>query len=101
MSHTIEISDKTFAMLRRRAKMAGVAVNDLIEQTLRGSEAKLLERNGNSNGSEIPLSEAMKNFIGAAARLPKPTRPHKRSPFGEILVKKYRKQGLKLDYDID
>lgn len=99
MSRTIEISDKTFAVIDRRARKAGIEIDLLIEKTFKEQGDKL--KNGGGTAKALALSEAMKDFVGAAARLPLPEKRSKRTPFGEILVRKYRKQGLQLDHDID
>jgi hypothetical protein len=53
-----------------------------------GSQASFEER---------PLSEALEGLVGVIdSREPAPPFPQKKSEWGEIIVEKFRKQGLKL-----
>lgn len=54
--------------------------------------------NGNSTTTEpTPSSEVLASLTGVIdSRATSPTSPRKRSAYGELVVEKFRKQGLKL-----
>ncbi len=96
MSEAIELSSDVIKIAVNAAEEIGVSPRVWIEREIRHAAN---DRQPRSTPEQRKV--AWDDFIGAAARLPEPEKPRKRTPFGEILVKKYRKQGLKLDYDID
>lgn len=96
MSQPIELSADVMKMAIQAAEENGISPRVWIEREIRNAADD--QKSCSTPGQR---RSAWDDFIGAAARLPKPDSPRKRTAFGEILVKKYRKQGLKLDYDSD
>ena len=102
MSQVIELNDEVFSKVKATAKTAGVSTEVWIESVIESRLSDLANADLIFEVSDdVTLNESIKDFIGAADRIPKPLLPRKRTQFGEILTNKYRKQGLKLDHDID
>lgn len=92
----IKIDDDLYRRLEQAVSRTGLSPKDWVE--LKINE---LPNESDEDTAEARKRAAWEEFIGAGGRLPKPKTKRKRTAFGEMLVKKYRKQGLKLDYDTD
>lgn len=96
MSHTIKIGDESYSLLTEQAAEAGVAPDVWVERKIKEGASRKRSR-----VSEKRRKAAWEEFIGASARLPDPSPKRVKSVFGEALKEKFRKMGLRVDYDSD
>ena len=101
MAHEIKISDTAYSTLTELASTAGISPKTWVEKKINESKKDPLimsHRRKKQENSNASLFDSMQSFIGAGVKLDK---PHKGKivpdEFGKILVKKFRRQGLKLE----
>jgi hypothetical protein len=85
MSRTIELPDDVYKDLEKVARERGLSPADWIAATLPVASGLIEER---------PLSELLQGLIGAVDSSKGPQSGNARTPFGELIARKFERQGL-------
>jgi hypothetical protein len=83
---TIELPDELYQDLERVARERGLSPADWIASALPGGSGSIEER---------PLSELLQGLIAAVDSTHEPRSGHARTPFGELIARKFERQGLR------
>jgi hypothetical protein len=86
MSRTIELPDELYRDLERVARERGLTPADWIATTIPG---------GSGSIEQQPLSELLQGLIGAVDSTREPRSSQARTPFGELIARKFERQGLR------
>jgi hypothetical protein len=86
MSRSIELPDEVFKDLEKVARERGLSPADWIAATLPGGSGAIEER---------PLSELLHGLIAAVDSTKGPQSGNARTPFGELIARKFERQGLR------
>jgi hypothetical protein len=85
MSRTIELPDELYQVLEKAARERGLTPADWIAATLPSNSASIEER---------PLGELLQGLIAAVDSTTEPRTGGARTPFGELIARKFERQGL-------
>jgi hypothetical protein len=86
MSRTLELPDELYRDLERVAPERGITPADWIATVLPA---------GSCPAEPQPLSELLNGLIGAVDSTQEPKSDQARTPFGELIAKKFERQGLR------
>ena len=86
MSRIIELPDELYRDLERVARERGLTPADWIATTLPG---------GSGATDQQPLSELLQGLIGAVENTNERRGGQDRTPFGELIARKFERQGLR------
>ena len=86
MGRNIELPDELSQSLERVARERGLTPADWIASTLPG---------GSGSIGEQTLSELLQGLIGAVDSTREPRSGHPRTPFSELIARKFDRQGLR------
>jgi hypothetical protein len=86
MSRTVELPDELYRDLERVARERGLTPADWIATTL---------PSGAGSTAEQPLSELLQGLVGAVDSTEEPRSGQVRTPFGELIARKFEGQGLR------
>lgn len=86
MSRTIELPDELYQDLERVARERGLTPADWIAASLPRGSGSIEER---------PLPELLQGLIAAVDSTTEPRSGDARTPFGELIARKFEKQGLR------
>ena len=86
MSRTIELPDELYRDLERVARERGLTPADWIATTIPGGAGSIEQQ---------PLSELLQGLIGAVDSTREPRSGQARTPFGELIARKFERQGLR------
>jgi hypothetical protein len=86
MSRIIELPDQLYRDLERVAQERGLTLADWIATTLPG---------GSNAIGQQPLSELLQGLIGAVDSTKEQRTNQARTPFGELIARKFERQGLR------
>ena len=86
MSRIIELPDELYQDLERVAREQGLTPAGWIATTLPGGAGSIDKR---------PLPDVLQGLIGAVDSTKEPRTGQARTPFGELIARKFEKQGLR------
>jgi hypothetical protein len=86
MSRTIELPDELYRDLEKVARERGLTPADWIASTLPG---------GSGSIDQESLSELLHGLIGVVDSTNEPRSGQSRTPFGELIARKFERQGLR------
>ena len=86
MSRTIELPDEVYKDLEKVARERGLSPADWIAATLPVGSGSIEER---------PLSELLYGLIAAVDSTKEPQSGKPRTPFGDLIARKFERQGLR------
>ena len=86
MSRIIELPDELYRDLERVARERGLTPADWIATTLPGRSGAI---------DQAPLAELLQGLIGAVDSAKEQRSGQARSPFGELIARKFERQGLR------
>ena len=86
MSRTIELSDELYEDLTRVAQEHGLTVAGWIASNVPNTSGSIEER---------PLSELLEGLVATVDSAKEPGHSDARSPFSDLVAKKFEKQGLR------
>jgi hypothetical protein len=85
MSRIVELPDELYRDLEKAAQERGLTLADWIATALPGG----------SGAIEQPLAELLQGLIGAVDSTKEPGSGQARTPFGELIARKFERQGLR------
>jgi hypothetical protein len=88
MSRSIELPDELYQDLERVAREQGLTPAGWIASTLPGGGRSIDER---------PLRDLLEGLIGAVDSTKEPRGAQARTPFGDLIARKFEKQGLRTE----
>ena len=86
MDRAIELPEELYCDLERVARERGLTPADWIATALRDHSGRVESR---------PLSELLQGLIGAVDSTKEPRSGQARTPFGELIARKFERQGLR------
>jgi hypothetical protein len=86
MSRIVELPDELYRDLERVAQERGLTSADWIATTLPGRSGAI---------DQQPLSELLQGLIGAVNSTKERRSSQARTPFGELIARKFKREGLR------